>query len=93
MSAGSVATFLKSSSHHRHQTRMCERRHINHLAAAAVSQTCSAASAGDTHQLWLKGCDQGAKRPNASKTGKRAGRKGHGGVCARVCVHTVRDKG
>lgn len=74
---------VNSSSFRRHPTRMMEPRHINHLAAAAVSQTFSAAPAEDTHQLRLKGCDRRVKRPNVSKTSKRTGRKGRACACVR----------
>lgn len=60
-------------------TCMTEQRHINHLTAAAVSQSYSGASARDTHQLWLKGWNQHVKRPNVRETGSDEGK-----VC--VCV-------
>lgn len=48
---------------------MTEQRDINHLTAVVVSQSCSEASARDTHPLWLKDWNQHVKSPNVSRTG------------------------
>lgn len=56
-------------SQYRHPTCMTEQRDINHLTAVVVSQSCSEASARDTHPLWLKDWNQHVKSPNVSRTG------------------------
>lgn len=72
-------------SQYRHPTCMTEQRDINHLTAVVVSQSCSEASARDTHPLWLKDWNQHVKSPNVSRTGREQ-EEGEG-VCEEcVCV-------